>query len=393
MPLERLARSVLFGDLELTGMTFRDGANVLACRKTNAFEVCPRCATQAFATYDKRVVKVSDAPLRGRKVVLEITKRRFRCPACKKIFTEPVEGVAKGQRTTRRLRREILWACERFTDLKSVRKHVGCSTSTLYRVYYEQLELQSRMRRYPWPEKIGIDEHRFKRNPEHGRMDFVTVIADHKGKRLFDVVEGRTKDELSAGLLAIPGRDNVRWATIDLSTTYRSFVRTFFPNARIVADHFHVVRLLHQTINRRRKEITGDERKNPIRRLLLCSATKLDFFKRAAIYKWLEDHPELREIYHAKESLHGLYRIKGVARAAKALTKITDRFGASNLPEIQALRRTLMGWRQEILAYFETGLSNGRVEGFNGKAKLVRMRAYGYRSFKNYRLRLLNACA
>jgi transposase len=48
-----------------------------------------------------------------------------------------------------------------------------------------------------------------------------------------------------------------------------------------------------------------------------------------------------------------------------------------------------MRWRNEILAYFGTGLT----EGFNNKAKLVKKRAYGYRSFRNYRLRLLNACA
>ncbi len=62
-------------------------------------------------------------------------------------------------------------------------------------------------------------------------------------------------------------------------------------------------------------------------------------------------------------------------------------------PELQTLRRTLMRWRQEILEYFRTGLTNGRTEGFNNKAKLVKKRAYGYRSFRNYRLRLLNACA
>jgi len=257
----------------------------------------------------------------------------------------------------------------------------------------DRARLALTMRRYPWPEKIGIDEHRFKRNPVHGRMDFVTAIADHKGRRLFDVVEGRSKDDLSAALLHIPGRENVRWATIDLSTTYRSFILSFFPRARIVADHFHVVRLLNPAINRRRKEITGDDRKNPIRRLLLTSSHRLDFFQRAAIFQWLGHHPDLREIYQAKEALHGLYRCRGVARAARSLTALTDRLGQSRVAELRALRRTLTSWRREILAYFETGLSNGRVEGFNGKAKLVRMRAYGYRSFKNYRLRLLNACA
>ncbi|MBX3260099.1 MAG: transposase [Labilithrix sp.] len=42
--------------------------------------------------------------------------------------------------------------------------------------------------------------------------------------------------------------------------------------------------------------------------------------------------------------------------------------------------------RNEVLAYFR-----GRAS--NGKAKLVKRRAYGYRRFQNYRLRLLNACA
>ena len=48
---------------------------------------------------------------------------------------------------------------------------------------------------------------------------------------------------------------------------------------------------------------------------------------------------------------------------------------------------------REILNYFDYPITNGRTEGFNNKAKLVKKRAYGYRNFGNYRLRLLNACA
>ncbi|MDB4983470.1 MAG: transposase TnpA, partial [Myxococcales bacterium] len=80
-------------------------------------------------------------------------------------------------------------------------------------------------------------------------------------------------------------------------------------------------------------------------------------------------------------------------RAGLALTALTDSLAASPLPELQTFRRTLLRWRREILAYFGTGLTNARTEGFNNKAKLVKKRAYGYRSFRNYRLRLLNACA
>ena len=52
-----------------------------------------------------------------------------------------------------------------------------------------------------------------------------------------------------------------------------------------------------------------------------------------------------------------------------------------------------MRWRGEVLVYWRTRATNGMTEGFNCKAKLVKRRAYGYRSFTNYRLRLLNACA
>jgi transposase len=79
--------------------------------------------------------------------------------------------------------------------------------------------------------------------------------------------------------------------------------------------------------------------------------------------------------------------------AAEAFTRLTDRLAFSQLPELKTLRRTLMKWRPEILTCFATGLTNGRTEGLNNKAKLVKRRAYGYRSFANYRLRLLNACA
>jgi transposase len=65
----------------------------------------------------------------------------------------------------------------------------------------------------------------------------------------------------------------------------------------------------------------------------------------------------------------------------------------SLLPEIKTLRRTLLKWRNEILAYFETRLTNGRTEGFNNLAKLVQKRAFGYKNFRNYRLRVLTACA
>ena len=73
-------------------------------KKTN-YEVCPKCAVKSYSVHDRRWVEIKDSPIRGNGILLQIRKRRFRCPNCKSVFTEPVELVEKGFRTTRRYRR------------------------------------------------------------------------------------------------------------------------------------------------------------------------------------------------------------------------------------------------------------------------------------------------
>jgi transposase len=175
--------------------------------------------------------------------------------------------------------------------------------------------------------------------------------------------------------------------------SFKNFAREYFPNATIVADKFHVLRLLTPHLNRRRKAIVGDRRTAQIGRLLLKNGHRLDYFTRRTVWEWLEPHPELKAIYAWKERLHGFYRTRGYNRAATVLTAMTDELAKSEIKELKTFRRTLMRWRKEILAYFKTGLTNGRTEGFNNLAKLVQRRAFGYKNFQNYRLRLLNACA
>ena len=123
------------------------------------------------------------------------------------------------------------------------------------------------------------------------------------------------------------------------------------------------------------------------------SSHKLDYSKRTALKDFLWKHPELYEIYEWKERLHRFYRIRGYHKAAMAFRKMLDEMSYSNLKEIKTLRKTLMKWKEEILNYFLTGLTNGRTEGYNLKAKLIKRLAYGFKNFKHYRLRLLSACA
>lgn len=389
---EKIARFLLLPELKLTAWKKLEFAsNNVQAKKVSEFEVCPKCATKSFVIYDHRIVKLKDAPVRGNSIRLSVRKRRFFCKPCRKPFTEPLQGVGKRHRTTQRYRRAVLWACENFSDLKRVRKAYRCSSGFIYKTLYEQVELSLRAKlNYEWPSTIGIDEHFFTRR--RGRAEYATVFTDYNNKRLREVAYGKVKAELITQIAGIEGRLNVKNAVIDMSDGYRSLIKEHFPNAKIIADKFHVLRLLTPALNKNRIALMGDDRKNPVRRLLLRNRNKLVYFERDALDEWLKDKPVLREIYYAKEALHSFYRTKGIRRASLALTRLTDLLAHSKVPELKRFRRTLKSWRNEILGYFENRLTNARTEGFNNVAKLVQKRAYGYRSFENYRLRLLNAC-
>jgi transposase len=369
------------------------GGTELIAEKVSTMEVCPRCATPSTSVYDRRWVRLKDEPLRTRQTILRVRKRRFSCSKCQKPFTEPLPGVRKGYRTTERYRRRLLWACEHFSDLKSVRRTYCCSSGLLHRVLYEQLELKRRTRLYPWPTQVGIDEHLFKHDFRLEQRRFVTMIVDHKNERLMELVEGKSAAELTVALQYIPGRENVRWVTLDMSDSYRSFARNFFPNAQLVADKFHVLRLLTPAIHRALRALNLPKEALPMYRVLRKNPRTLSAKWRWDLRVWLADKPVLRELCAAREALFSLYRVRGHGRAGKALTRFTDTLALSSVPELKTLRTTLMRWRKEVLAYFLCRLTNARTEGFNGKAKLVIRRAYGYKSFRNYRLRLLSCCA
>lgn len=394
MPEPSIALQLLLPELHLlkTSRGPRGGLDLLV-ESTLPWKACHRCGTPSTSVYDRRLVTIRDEPMRRAEMRLLIRKRRFSCHRCGRPFTESIDGIRVGYRTSERYREAVWVAAEEFVDLKLVRQRMRCSAGLLQRIVYERLELRRRTKLYAWPHKIGIDEHFFRRNKSLEEREFVSMIVDHKNHRLMEVVNGKRSDDLRAALAHIPGRENVRFVALDLCDPYKRFAQDFFPNAQLVADKFHVLRLIVPALVRHRRLVAGTRDNAYLRRLLLRTRRSLKPWWRTRLMRWLEQHPTLRQLYEAKEALHRVYRIRGHARAKRALTRLTDTLALSNVPELQTLRRTLRKWRKEILAYFYSGrLTNARTEGFNLKAKLVKRRAYGYRSFDHYRLRLLNAC-
>ena len=393
MPRESLAQLQLLPEMELIRVSRGPtGATDFVVRMTSGVEVCPRCATPSRSVYDRRWVRIKDEPLRRTAARLLIHKRRFYCRPCCRPFTEPVAGIIKGKRTTERYARAVQEACDDYVDLKTVRQRFRCSGGYLYSVLYRHLELKLRQRRGDWPERVGIDEHFFKRGKGFERRRFVTMVVDQSGGRLLEVADGRQGADVEHAVQYITGRENVRWVSIDMSGSYRKFATEYFPNAQIVADKFHVLALPMGALMKYRKEAEGGKTTAYLRKILLSPGYQVLDYWRPRLKEWLKKYPSLEAVYWAKERLSRFYRMKSVTQAAKELTRLTNDLCLSPVPELRRLRQTLKTWRIPILNFWTSKQTNARVEGFNNKAKLVKRRAYGYISFPNYRLRLLNAC-
>lgn len=79
---------------------------------------------------------------------------------------------------------------------------------------------------------------------------------------------------------------------------------------------------------------------------------------------------------------------KLVPRFLRALAEL----GQSGPAQLVTLGDTLHAWSEEIVRMWRFTRNNGITEGFHRKMKLIQRRAYGFKSFQNYRLRVIAQC-
>src|SRR5688500_14394056 len=267
---------------------------------------CLRCGSMKTIKSGKCTTTVREEPIREQALWLKIHKHRLYCKLCKKTFTEPVDGIWPKRRSTQRFRKFIAQSCARISDLKTVSSIYKVSHGFTYKVYYEQIEVKLRefKNQVHFPEVMGIDEHFFKR--VNGKTQFVTMVTDLRNNRMFDLIEGKTHALLEEGFAKNKGRQEVKIIVMDMSSTYRSFVQSYFPNARIVSDKLHVLRLYSHLIMKEGKKIHGHRQELHTRKKLLYSRAHLDYATRSEIDIYLKSYNHLAELYRFKERLFEL---------------------------------------------------------------------------------------
>ena len=112
---------------------------------------------------------------------------------------------------------------------------------------------------------------------------------------------------------------------------------------------------------------------------------------------YLSGNHVLKEIYDFKQRLCALLNLR--ARSKTALRpliyeflRMIEQLKTTGLEPLRVLGETLNNWKDEIGRMIRFSKSNGITEGFHTKMELLSRRAYGFRNFHNYRLRVLAHC-
>jgi transposase len=370
---------------------------------------CPSCGVVARVK-DRHSVRMIDLSMAGRKIALVWNKRRFVCLELDCPQGSWTESDARiGHRRLKLTDRAGRWATFQVghhgRSVDEVASDLGCEWHTVNDAVLAYGEaLIDHPDRFADVASLGLDEHLMVREGRWRHKNFVTAIVDVDRGQLLDIVPDRKGHEPKAWLRA-KGPTwlcGVTAGTIDLSATYKSVFDEVLPQATLVADPFHLIKLANAKVDECRRRVQNEtlghrgRQSDPlyrIRRLLLLSKKRLDELGREKIMGYLaagDPRGELQMTWHAAQSIPELYEVDDYELAEEFIDElIRDMAEPTFSVEVHSLGKTLKRWRSEIIAWHKRRITNGPTESMNNLAKRVKRVAFGFRSFRNYRVRAL----
>src|SRR5579862_7197874 len=170
------------------------------------------------------------------------------------------------------------------------------------------------------------------------------------------------------------------------------------PQARIVADRFHVIRIVNHHFLACWKELDPVGAKHRgLLSLMRRHRHNLKPEQHAKLSAYLQTNPLLELVYRFKQKLCYLLLEKGrnqsrCRKLAPRLLRMIAQLQDLPLPSMVQLGKTLHAWREEIATMWRFTRNNGITKGFHTKMELLQRQAYGFRNFNNYRLRVKVLC-
>ena len=272
-------------------------------------------------------------------------------------------------------------------DLAAV---TGLSWDTVKDIVKAHLEKTHGHPRLKELRRLSIDELYVGRQKK-----FYTLVIDLDSGRIVWVAKGRGTDALRRFWRALRlAKAQIEAGALDMSAAYWAAVAEHLPNAAVVFDRFHIVKLVNEKLDDLRRalvrEATGLMKRTVkgLRYLLLMRRENVAEERLPQLEEALRHNEPLSLGYLLKEALGLLWEQPSRAQMQRFLQEWCQWAQDSGVRQMQSVAKTLQLHARGILAWWDHRISNGRMEGINNKIRTLLRQTYGLRDERYFQLRL-----
>ncbi len=356
---------------------------------------CPHCCSLRLRKKDSFLRTFKHHAIGLNKSVLMLKTFKFQCYDCKRYFNQRFQGINPYQRVTEPFKEQVGLRHHHGTSKRTTATDLGVGEATVERYYHRYLTLQSNeSKNASCPKVLGIDEKHFTK-----KLGYMTTFANLKTHKVYDVTLGRSEASLKDYVLKMPDRSNCRVIVMDLCDPFRNLARKYFKNAIVVADRFHVVKLINKHFLKTWSMLDEEGRKSMglISMMRRHEWSPFNPKSKERLFKYLESNPALKIIYEFKQELMRLIlsRVSNKKQAeplVEQYLKMVTQLQESKLGPLVTLGNTLFDWQKEIVRMWRFSKTNSITEGLHRRMEEVLDRAYGMRNFNNFRIRVKAYC-
>lgn len=344
---------------------------------------CPACGAADQSVHDTRPRQWRHLNFFEFQAYINADVPRTRCSSCEAVSTVPVPWARKGSGFTLMFEAFAL-TLARQMPVKAIEQIFGVSDDRLWRVIEHHVDTARAHEYYDEVARVGIDETASRRGQQ-----YITVVHDLDAGRIVFACEGRDKTTIArfvADLAAHGGSaKNITDACTDMSAAYIAAVAEYLPDAELSFDPFHVVALGNKAVDEvRREEVKSESSLRGMRWITLKDPAKLSDKQLNDFHYLTHSNLKTSRAWRIKEAMRYIYaNAQNSAQAEALFLRWCSWARRSRLEPFKRLALTVRRHMAGILAHFDSGLSNGRVESVNSLIQAAKSRARGYRTAKN----------
>jgi transposase len=354
---------------------------------------CSACGSSQVISRGQAERCFRSVPIGSRPTTVVFPVPRVECQTCERVRQVDVAFADPRRSYTKSFERFAL-ELSRSMTIRDVALHLNVSWDLI-----KEIQKRDLLRRYAKPKLkhlryIAIDEIAVAKGHR-----YLTVVMDLESGAVVFVGDSKGADALKPFWKRLrPSKAKIEAVAMDMSKAYWGAVLTHLPKAKIVFDHFHVIKLfndklsdLRRTLYREATEIMQKQVLKGTRWLLLKNPENLDAEKneKQRLEEALTLNKPLATAYYMKDDLRRFWEQPGKQFATSFLDGWIRRADASGIRILQQMAKTLAAHRSGLLAYYDVMISSGPMEGTNNKIKTMKRQAYGFRDMEFFKLKIL----